>query len=308
MKPSRPATAPVRPRDPAATRPSTALDAAQKTARWAKLSRELAPLVRPKTASGTRQTFGLADALQLKAQLAVVEREFEGVLAQASAGGERRKFRPSSASPGRRSRSPPRPFTSFTPPAHGAVDGALPNSADSDDASLEPFMRDFVQEWRASFDREKASYKSFVVFMEMKLRQGLHLGLGQEQNEVVTYQRITSHVRGALKLRGPRSAVAHATDLINALLEPEPDDRLGARAGGLAELQAHPFFDGVDWAALAAGTAPSPLAALASHQLNELLPDGGDGQPNPELGIETEPCPAELLSADGEAERFDGLS
>ena len=40
MKPSRPATAPVRPRDPAATRPSTALDAAQKTARWAKLSRE----------------------------------------------------------------------------------------------------------------------------------------------------------------------------------------------------------------------------------------------------------------------------
>ena len=38
------------------------------------------------------------------------------------------------------------------------------------------------------------------------------------------------------------------------------------------------------------------------------LPDGGDGQPNPELGIETEPCPAELLSADGEAERFDGLS
>ena len=173
MKPSRPATAPVRPRDPAATRPSTALDAAQKTARWAKLSRELAPLVRPKTASGTRQTFGLADALQLKAQLAVVEREFEGVLAQASAGGERRKFRPSSASPGRRSRSPPRPFTSFTPPAHGAVDGALPNSADNDDASLEPFMRDFVQEWRASFDREKASYKSFVVFMEMKLRQGL---------------------------------------------------------------------------------------------------------------------------------------
>ena len=173
MKPSRPATAPVRPRDPAATRPSTALDAAQKTARWAKLSRELAPLVRPKTASGTRQTFGLADALQLKAQLAVVEREFEGVLAQASAGGERRKFRPSSASPGRRSRSPPRPFTSFTPPAHGAVDGALPNSMDNDDASLEPFMRDFVQEWRASFDREKASYKSFVVFMEMKLRQGL---------------------------------------------------------------------------------------------------------------------------------------
>ena len=55
----------------------------------------------------------------------------------------------------------------------GAVDGALPNSMDNDDASLEPFMRDFVQEWRASFDREKASYKSFVVFMEMKLRQGL---------------------------------------------------------------------------------------------------------------------------------------
>ena len=96
--------------------------------------------------------------------------------------------------------------------------------------------------------------------------------------------------------------------LINALLEPEPDDRLGARAGGLAELQAHPFFDGVDWAALAAGTAPSPLAALASHQLNEMLPEGGDGQPNPELGIETEPCPAELLTGEGEAERFEGLS
>ena len=119
-------------------------------------------------------------------------------------------------------------------------------------------------------------------------------------------QRITSTSAARAAQRAGR-AVAHATDLINALLEPEPDERLGARAGGLAELQAHPFFDGVDWAALAAGTAPSPLAALASHQLNELLPDGGDGQPNPELGIETEPCPAELLSADGEAERFDGL-
>ena len=61
-------------------------------------------------------------------------------------------------------------------------------------------------------------------------------------------------------------------------------------------------------AAVVAAAAEAPLAERVAKLLKALLPDGGDGQPNPELGIETEPCPAELLSADGEAERFDGLS
>ena len=169
-------------------------------------------------------------------------------------------------------------------------------------------MRDFVQEWRASFDREKASYKSFVVFMEMKLRQGLHLGLGQEQNEVVTYQRAIARPRRAHSLRGPRSAVAHATDLINALLEPEPD-AASARAPA-----ASPSCRLTRSSTASTGRRSrrgpegdlrrSPPSRATSS--TSCVPDGGDGQPNPELGIETEPCPAELLSADGEAERSDG--
>ena len=57
-----------------------------------------------------------------------------------------------------------------------------------------------------------------------------HLRLAQQQNEMRTYQRITAHAVDAIKLRGLRSTVLPAQDLINDLMHPTPQDRLGVRA------------------------------------------------------------------------------
>jgi hypothetical protein len=45
-----------------------------------------------------------------------------------------------------------------------------------------------------------------------------------------------------------------AKDLISQLLTLSTADRLGAR--GVSEIQAHPFFEGIDWEHLAEATAP----------------------------------------------------
>ena len=123
-----------------------------------------------------------------------------------------------------------------------------------------------------------------------------HLRLAQQQNEMLTYQRITAHAADAIKLRGLRSTVLPAQDLINDLMHPTPQDRLGVRGEGIAELQAHAFFGGLDWHALAEATLPSPLAPFSDDLLLQLCPPGAPPpQANPEEGIETEPCPPELL-------------
>jgi len=47
-----------------------------------------------------------------------------------------------------------------------------------------------------------------------------------------------------------------ARDLIDQLLTLEPDERIGNREGGYAELKAHPFFEGIDWENLTNQTPP----------------------------------------------------
>ena len=72
----------------------------------------------------------------------------------------------------------------------------------------------------------------------------------------------------------------------------------GGIAAGLAELQAHSFFEGLDWHALADGKLPSPIAPISEMRMQQLVPARGSGllgQSNPEDGIETEPCPEEVL-------------
>ena len=49
-----------------------------------------------------------------------------------------------------------------------------------------PFMTDFVAEWRLGFSAEQASYRSFVVLMEVKLRQGLLVTAPSAWRKVVT--------------------------------------------------------------------------------------------------------------------------
>ena len=103
----------------------------------------------------------LGQAVRLHAQVTRVEREFEGTLATARRGTPR-------------GGAPPKPFLQWTPPPHGAVDEELPNGPpEVDPVSMAPFMTDFVREWKLSFSAERASYRSFVLLMEVKLRQGL---------------------------------------------------------------------------------------------------------------------------------------
>ena len=57
-------------------------------------------------------------------------------------------------------------------------------------------------------------------------------------------------------------------DLVDRLLDPDPATRLGAGPGGAADVRAHPWFAGVDWAALAASKAalaPPFIPALAGE-------------------------------------------
>eukprot|EP00198_Chlamydomonas_reinhardtii_P012041 XP_001701378.1 3-phosphoinoside dependent protein kinase [Chlamydomonas reinhardtii] len=75
-------------------------------------------------------------------------------------------------------------------------------------------------------------------------------------SEYLTFQKITD--RG---LRGPVVYPDDARDLTDRLLTMEPAARIGEwrSAEDMAELRAHPFFAGVDWAALRAGPAPPYL-------------------------------------------------
>jgi len=106
-------------------------------------------------------------------------------------------------------------------------------------------------------------------------------------SEYLTYQRISALASGEEELRWPPrrsprglegsprglegpprgleagsgapAELARAVDLVRRLLDPDPLSRLGASS--LEELAAHPFFEGVDWAAVAEGRerVPTPL-------------------------------------------------
>lgn len=56
-------------------------------------------------------------------------------------------------------------------------------------------------------------------------------------------------------------ASAEAVDLIDKLVVPGPDGRLGARTGGIKALKAHPFFEGYDFPN--AHRKPKPVMSLA---------------------------------------------
>jgi len=62
----------------------------------------------------------------------------------------------------------------------------------------------------------------------------------------------------------PDNFPSDAKSLVEELLHINPDDRLGARPGGYAELKAHPFFNGIDWNTLHLQTPPriKPLSAM----------------------------------------------
>lgn len=63
----------------------------------------------------------------------------------------------------------------------------------------------------------------------------------------------------------------HAMSLVTALIEVDPARRLGCGPMGIAEVCEHPFFKGIDWAALATGTVPVDIKdSLPAPELGDL--------------------------------------
>jgi 3-phosphoinositide dependent protein kinase-1 len=80
-------------------------------------------------------------------------------------------------------------------------------------------------------------------------------------SEYLTFQLIT-----ARELQFPANFPPAAADLVDRLLREAPAERIGA--SGLAELRAHPFFEGVDWAR-GARAAPAPALVPVRVQSDE---------------------------------------
>ncbi|KAL8533240.1 hypothetical protein ACS0TY_009572 [Phlomoides rotata] len=73
----------------------------------------------------------------------------------------------------------------------------------------------------------------------------------KDASEWLIFQRII-----ARDIRFPNYFSAEARDLIDKLLDMEPSRRPGAGPDGYTSLKRHPFFKGIDWVNLRAGTPP----------------------------------------------------
>lgn len=69
---------------------------------------------------------------------------------------------------------------------------------------------------------------------------GVHIFTGD--SDYLIFQKILNR-----QIDFPESFPPAAKNLIQELLQLNPDDRLGAKAEGYKELKAHPFFNGIDW-------------------------------------------------------------
>ena len=98
-----------------------------------------------------------------------------------------------------------------------------------------------------------------------------------DQPDRTTYENIMSHQKGNLPFPENFSASPAIVDLLNCLLDPNPDARMGS-GGGFSELQNHPWFGDVLWDDIAVSdfdsAPPGPIAHIAQTKLKELM-DGG---------------------------------
>ncbi|KAE8908180.1 Protein phosphatase 2C and cyclic nucleotide-binding/kinase domain-containing protein [Phytophthora fragariae] len=92
---------------------------------------------------------------------------------------------------------------------------------------------------------------------------------------MAVYSKISRHNKGALKFTRDDLS-AEACDLVQQLLDPFPDDRLGGQGlvdivKGGSVIRAHPWFDGVDWIVLASKTQDRQHAEALTKLMEEQL-------------------------------------
>lgn len=89
------------------------------------------------------------------------------------------------------------------------------------------------------------------------------------------------------------TASAEARDLIRGLLQRDPAQRLGSRAGGVSDIKAHPFFRGIDWARLESRDVESPFKPKVDSDTDIT---NFDTTFTSEPAVLTPPAPSELVS------------
>ncbi|GMF43159.1 unnamed protein product [Phytophthora fragariaefolia] len=92
---------------------------------------------------------------------------------------------------------------------------------------------------------------------------------------MAVYSKISRHNKGALKFTRDDLS-PDACDLVQQLLDPFPDDRLGGQGlvdigKGGSVIRAHPWFDGVDWVVLASKTQDREHAEVLAKLMDEQL-------------------------------------
>lgn len=105
-------------------------------------------------------------------------------------------------------------------------------------------------------------------------------GLGEKDVAMAVYSKISRHQKDSLHF--VRDDLSESVqDLIKQLLNPVPDARLGGQnivdinKGG-SVIRAHPWFDSVDWVALASKTSPCEQADAMQKLFEEQLVSGSE--------------------------------
>ena len=97
-----------------------------------------------------------------------------------------------------------------------------------------------------------------------------------DADDMAILKRISAHAPGAHVL--PETASPALGELVSGLLHPDAKQRLGngGAAGEMEEqqVQGHPYFADVNWAALQEGELPSPLQTEAHSQIAKRLFEG----------------------------------
>jgi hypothetical protein len=94
----------------------------------------------------------------------------------------------------------------------------------------------------------------------------------------------------------PRSLSPAAKDIIRRLLATAPASRLGSGRGGAADVQAHPWFEGVDWGGLAARSVRAPWVPPLTSATDASRFGDGVGGAEPEADPEDEAARARSVS------------
>lgn len=99
-------------------------------------------------------------------------------------------------------------------------------------------------------------------------------GDAAKDTETAIYGRIASHKQGALNF--PKSFSIEVKELLDELLDPKPEMRIGCRGGGSEELREHAWFTKFEWTEMEQGTAKAPAEGTCMEAMRVAMKEGGD--------------------------------